>query len=100
MIEETSCKLRECDRRTQVGRFYYTLSAIVRLGRHEFMETTLNKANVIMYNGKIKFLCFFLKYTYTKFEDYFDIKHNTITNSFITAVLRKQTWICSGRRFG
>lgn len=47
MIEETSSKLRECDRRTQVGRFYYTLSALLR---HESLEGTLNKANVIMYN--------------------------------------------------
>lgn len=47
MIEETSSKLRECDRRTQIGRFYYTLSALLR---HESLEGTLNKANVIMYN--------------------------------------------------
>lgn len=47
MIDETSSKLRECDRRTQVGRFYYTLSALLR---HESLERTLNKANVIMYN--------------------------------------------------
>lgn len=51
MIEETSSKLRECDRRTQIGRFYYTLSALLR---HESLEGTLNKANVIMYNGKKK----------------------------------------------
>lgn len=47
MIEETSSKLRECDRRTQVGRFYYTLSALLQ---HESLEGTLNKANIIMYN--------------------------------------------------
>ncbi|XP_048746643.2 stimulator of interferon genes protein-like isoform X2 [Ostrea edulis] len=47
MIEETSTRLQECDRRVQVGRFYYTL---VGLLHHESLENTLNKANVIMYN--------------------------------------------------
>lgn len=55
MIEETSSKLRECDRRTQVGRFYYTLSALLQ---HESLEGTLNKANIIMYNGKKKTIWF------------------------------------------
>ncbi|XP_061171897.1 uncharacterized protein LOC133181398 [Saccostrea echinata] len=47
MVEETSTKLQECDRRMQVGRFYYTLVALLH---HESLENTLNKANVIMYN--------------------------------------------------
>lgn len=55
MIEETSSKLRECDRRTQIGRFYYTLSALLR---HESLESSLNKANVIMYNGKTNLIWF------------------------------------------
>ncbi|XP_062571123.1 uncharacterized protein LOC134233144 [Saccostrea cucullata] len=47
MVEETSTKLQECDRRMQVGRFYYTL---VSLLHHESLEKTFNKARVIMYN--------------------------------------------------
>lgn len=65
MIEATSSKLRECDRRTQVGRFYYTLSALLQ---HESLEGTLNKANVIMYNGK-KNEYVLNKYTKTNYEE-------------------------------
>ncbi|XP_062599437.1 stimulator of interferon genes protein-like [Saccostrea cucullata] len=47
MIETTSTKFQECDRRMQVGRFYYILVALLH---HESLENTLNKARVIMYN--------------------------------------------------
>ncbi|XP_065925261.1 uncharacterized protein [Magallana gigas] len=45
MIDESSSELRE--RRIQAGRFYHTLSVLLR---HEGLKETLNKAKVIMYN--------------------------------------------------
>lgn len=78
MIEETSSKLRECDRRTQVGRFYYTLSALLQ---HESLEGTLNKANIIMYNGKKKNNMIWK--INSSFEEYLSMGNITITHSFI-----------------
>lgn len=54
MIEESSSELRE--RRIQVGRFYHTLSVLLR---HEGLKETRNKANVIMFNSTCYFNWFF-----------------------------------------
>lgn len=49
MIEERFFKLRECDRRIQIGRFYYIFCVLLQ---YESLEGIFNKVNVIMYNGK------------------------------------------------